>query len=179
MKKMTTLMTAGFLSLSASMYATAGHHEADKDSMKKDHHGMEESVMKKDIVGTAISAGKFDTLVAAVKAAGLVETLQSKGPFTVFAPTDEAFAQIPADQLNALLKDKEALTKILTYHVVAGKVMSGDVIKLESAKTVQGQSLTIMTKDGSVYIDGAKVLMADVETSNGVIHAIDKVILPK
>lgn len=172
MRKLTTLITAGLLSLSASMLATAGHHETN--SGEKDHHAM-----KKDIVSTAVATGNFGTLVTAIKAAGLVETLQGEGPFTVFAPTDQAFAKIPADQLNALLKDKETLTKILTYHVVAGKVMSGDVVKLDSAKTVQGQSVSIAVKDGSVYIDGAKVEVVDIETSNGVIHIIDSVIMPK
>ena len=131
-----------------------------------------------NIVETAISAGSFNTLVAAVKAAGLVETLSGEGPFTVFAPTDEAFAEIPEDQLNALLADKEALTAVLTYHVVSGKVMSGDVVKLSSAETVNGQSVDIKVMDGKVMIDGAQVVTADVEATNGVIHVINKVILP-
>jgi uncharacterized surface protein with fasciclin (FAS1) repeats len=132
-----------------------------------------------NIVETAVSAGSFNTLVAAVKAAGLVETLSGDGPFTVFAPTDEAFAQIPEDQLNALLADKEALTAVLTYHVVAGKVMAEDVMKLDSAETVNGQSVSVMLQDGKVMIDGAQVITADISTSNGVIHVIDKVILPE
>jgi uncharacterized surface protein with fasciclin (FAS1) repeats len=132
-----------------------------------------------NIVETAISAGSFNTLVAALKAAGLVETLSGPGPFTVFAPTDEAFAQIPADQLNALLADKEALTAVLTYHVVAGKVMAEDVVKLSSATTVNGQDVEIKVMDGKVMIDGAQVTTADIDTTNGVIHVIDKVILPK
>jgi uncharacterized surface protein with fasciclin (FAS1) repeats len=131
-----------------------------------------------NIVETAVSAGSFNTLVAAVKAAGLVETLSGEGPFTVFAPTDEAFAEIPEDQLNALLADKEALTAVLTYHVVSGKVMSGDVVKLTSAETVNGQSVDIKVMDGKVMIDGAQVVTADVEATNGVIHVINKVILP-
>jgi uncharacterized surface protein with fasciclin (FAS1) repeats len=133
--------------------------------------------MKADIVDTAVQAGSFDTLVTAVKAAGLVDVLKGDGPFTVFAPTDEAFAQVPEDQLQALLADKEALTKVLTYHVVPGKVMSSEVAKLSSAKTVQGQSVRIDTSSG-VKVDGANVVKADIETSNGVIHVIDKVILP-
>jgi uncharacterized surface protein with fasciclin (FAS1) repeats len=137
------------------------------------HHGA-----KKDIVDTAVAAGSFTTLVKAVQAAGLVETLKSEGPFTVFAPTDAAFAKIPADQLNALLADKEKLTAVLTYHVVAGKVMAADAAKLTSAKTVQGQSFTIDATDG-VKVDGATVVKADIETTNGVIHVIDTVILPK
>ncbi|MGD2123204.1 MAG: fasciclin domain-containing protein [Gemmatimonadota bacterium] len=132
-----------------------------------------------NIVETAISAGSFSTLVAAVQAAGLVETLSGEGPFTVFAPTDEAFAQIPEDQLNALLADKEALTAVLTYHVVSGKVMSQDVVKLSSAETVNGQSVDIKVLDGKVMVDGAQVISADVEATNGVIHVIDKVILPE
>jgi uncharacterized surface protein with fasciclin (FAS1) repeats len=131
-----------------------------------------------NIVETAVAAGSFNTLVAAVKAAGLVETLSGEGPFTVFAPTDEAFAQIPADQLNALLADKEALTAVLTYHVVAGKVMAEDVVKLSSAPTVNGQSVKIEVREGKVMIDGAEVTTADIDTTNGVIHVIDRVIFP-
>lgn len=131
-----------------------------------------------NIVEVAIDAGSFNTLVAAVQAAGLVETLSGEGPFTVFAPTDEAFAQIPEEQLNALLADKEALTAVLTYHVVAGKVYAKDVVGLDSAETVNGQSIEIMTHDGKVMIDGATVISADIEATNGIIHVIDKVILP-
>lgn len=131
-----------------------------------------------NIVETAVSAGSFNTLVAAVKAAELVETLSGPGPFTVFAPTDEAFAQIPEDQLNALLADKEALTAVLTYHVVAGKVMAADVVKLTGAETVNGQSVGIEVMDGKVMIDGAEVVSTDIQTTNGVIHVINKVIFP-
>jgi len=131
-----------------------------------------------NIVETAASAGSFNTLVTALKAAGLVETLSGEGPFTVFAPTDEAFAQIPADQLNALLADKEALTAVLTYHVVAGAVMAEDVVKLGSVETVNGQSLDIKVVDGKVMVGGAEVITADIETTNGMIHVINKVILP-
>lgn len=129
-----------------------------------------------DIVDTAISAGSFNTLVTAVKAAGLVETLKGPGPYTVFAPTDEAFAKIPKDQLNALLADKKKLTEVLTYHVVSGKVMAKDV-KAGPVKTVEGQSATIMT-DGGPRIDNARIIKTDVVASNGVIHVIDTVILP-
>lgn len=132
-----------------------------------------------DIVETAIAAGSFKTLVAAVQAAGLVETLKGKGPFTVFAPTDEAFAKLPPGTVEALLKDKAKLTAILTYHVVAGDVRAAQAMKLSSAKTVNGQSLKIMTKDGSVMIDNAKVVKADIGATNGVIHVIDTVVLPK
>ncbi len=132
----------------------------------------------KDIVDTAVAAGQFKTLVTAVQAADLVETLKGKGPFTVFAPTDEAFAKIPKEKLKALLKDRKALTAVLTYHVVPGKVMAADVVKLDSAKTVQGKSINIVTEDGKVTINGAKVLKTDIVCSNGVIHVIDAVILP-
>ena len=131
-----------------------------------------------NIVETAVSAGSFNTLVTALKAAGLVETLSGEGPFTVFAPTDEAFAQIPEDKLNALLADKEALTALLTYHVVAGAMMAEDVIKLSSAETVNGQRVGIEVVDGKVMVDGAEVITADIKTSNGVIHVINKVIMP-
>lgn len=134
-----------------------------------------------DIVDTAVKAGKFNTLVAAVKAAGLVETLKGKGPFTVFAPTDEAFAKLPKGTVESLLKpeNKEKLIAILTYHVVPGKVMANDVVKLTEAKTVQGSSVKIAVDDGKVSIDGANVVKANIDTGNGVIHVIDAVILPK
>jgi uncharacterized surface protein with fasciclin (FAS1) repeats len=132
----------------------------------------------KDIVDTAVAAGSFKTLVAALTAAGLVDTLKSKGPFTVFAPTDEAFAKLPAGTVEALLKDKAKLTAILTYHVVPGKVMAADVVKLKQAKTVQGQMVKIDTSMG-VMVDNAKVVKTDIVCSNGVIHVIDSVILPK
>src|SRR5512134_799599 len=132
----------------------------------------------KDIVETAVAAGSFKTLAAALQAAGLVETLSGKGPFTVFAPTDEAFAKLPAGTVEALLKDKAKLAAILTYHVVSGDVRAGQAMKLNSAKTVNGQSLKIALKDGSVMIDNAKVVKADILTTNGVIHVIDTVVLP-
>ncbi len=131
-----------------------------------------------DIVDTAVSAGQFKTLVTALKAADLVDTLKGEGPFTVFAPTDEAFAKLPAASLDALLKDKEKLSAVLTYHVVSGKVMAADV-KPGSVKTVQGQPLTVSTKSGSVMVNNAKVLKTDIDASNGVIHVIDAVLLPK
>lgn len=130
-----------------------------------------------DIVDTAVAAGSFKTLATALGAAGLVDTLKGEGPFTVFAPTDEAFAKLPAGTVEALLQDKEKLTKILTYHVVSGKVMAADVVKVASAKTVEGGSLAIDAKDG-VRINGAKVVQADILASNGVIHVIDTVLLP-
>ena len=162
MYKITQAMTVGLFTLALSMFAAAGHHG-----------------MKKDIVDTAVAAGDFNTLVTAVKAAGLVETLKGEGPFTVFAPTDAAFAKVPTDTLNALLADKAALANVLTYHVVAGKVMAADVVKLSSAETVQGQAVSIEVKDGKVYVNGAQVVTTDIKASNGVVHVIDAVILPK
>jgi transforming growth factor-beta-induced protein len=135
----------------------------------------------KDIVDTAVSAGDFKTLVTAIQAAGLVETLKSPGPFTVFAPTDEAFAKLPPGTVEDLLKpeNKAKLASILTYHVVSGKVMAADVVKLTEAKTVNGQTLTIKVEGGVVMVDGAKVTKTDIKCSNGVIHVIDTVMLPK
>jgi len=134
-----------------------------------------------DIVDTAVAAGSFKTLVAAVKAADLVETLKSKGPFTVFAPTDEAFAKLPAGTVEMLLKpeNKAKLVAILTYHVVAGDNRASSVIKMTEAKTVNGKSVTIKVTDGKVMVDGANVVKTDIACTNGVIHVIDAVILPK
>lgn len=131
----------------------------------------------KDIVDIAVGAGSFNTLVTAVKAAGLVDTLKSPGPFTVFAPTDEAFAKVPKATLDALLADKAKLTAVLTYHVVPGVVMAKDVAA-GKVKTVQGSELTITTA-GGVKVDGANVIKTDIVASNGVIHVIDSVVLPK
>lgn len=131
-----------------------------------------------DIVDTAVAAGNFETLVTAVQAADLVETLKGDGPFTVFAPTDEAFAKIPKADLEALLADKEKLTAVLTYHVVAGKVMAADVITMTSAETLQGGSLTIDASDG-VKVNDANVTATDIKASNGVIHVIDTVLMPE
>jgi uncharacterized surface protein with fasciclin (FAS1) repeats len=139
--------------------------------------GMAMSVQAKDIVDTAVAAGSFKTLATALGAAGLVDTLKGKGPFTVFAPTDEAFAKIPKADLDALLKDKAKLTAVLTYHVVPGKVMAKDV-KAGQVKTVQGSSITITTA-GGVMVDKAKVVKTDIEADNGVIHVIDTVIMPR
>lgn len=136
---------------------------------------------KKDIVDTAVEAGSFNTLVAAVKAADLVDTLKGAGPFTVFAPTDAAFAKLPAGTLDDLLKpeNKAKLKGILTYHVVPGKVMAADVVKLKNAKSVQGQDLTIKVDGSTVMVDNATVTKTDIACSNGVIHVIDAVVLPK
>ena len=136
-----------------------------------------------DIVDTAIAAGSFKTLVAAVTAAGLVDTLKGKGPFTVFAPNDEAFAKLPKGTVDGLLKDKPKLTAVLTYHVVAGKVMAADVVKLKSAKTVQGQEVKIDASKWHLHknikVNDAEVIKADIVTDNGVIHVIDKVLMLK
>jgi uncharacterized surface protein with fasciclin (FAS1) repeats len=160
MRKFTALVAAAALALVAGV-------------------AMAEDTKPADIVDTAVAAGKFKTLVTAVKEAGLVETLKGKGPFTVFAPTDEAFAKVPKEALAALLKDKEKLTAVLTYHVVSGKVMAADAAKLKSAKTVQGSEATITASADGVMIDGAKIIKTDIVCSNGVIHVIDAVIMPQ
>jgi uncharacterized surface protein with fasciclin (FAS1) repeats len=160
---LTSLVAALSLIAVSISTAVAGSHEGKSGQM--------------DIVDTAVAAGDFNTLVTAVKAADLVETLKGDGPFTVFAPNDAAFAKIPKDKLDALLEDKEALTKVLTYHVVAGKVMAADAAKLTSADTVEGQAIKIDASDG-VKINDATVIKADIETSNGVIHVIDTVLMP-
>ena len=161
MFRRTFLALASVASLSSASFAFADGHS-------------------KDIVATAVAAGSFTTLVAAVQAAGLVDTLKGEGPFTVFAPTDEAFAALPEGTVETLLKpeNKDQLVAILTYHVVAGKVMSGDLTNNMMATTVQGSDVKIMT-EGGVTVNGANVTAADIETSNGVIHIIDAVILPK
>lgn len=135
---------------------------------------------KKDIVDTAVAAGNFKTLAAALQAAGLVDTLKGPGPFTVFAPTDEAFAKLPAGTVEDLLKpeNKQKLISILTYHVVAGKVMASQVVKLHEAKTVNGQDVKIMVDGGKVMADNANVVQTDIQCTNGVIHVIDTVLLP-
>ena len=139
-----------------------------------------QSMPDKDIVEIAASAGSFNTLVTAVKAAGLVDTLKGNGPFTVFAPTDEAFAKLPGGTVENLLKpeNKDKLTAVLTYHVVPGRVTAGQVVNLSSAKTVNGRALRINTKDGKVMVDNARVTVTDIMASNGVIHVIDSVVLP-
>lgn len=136
------------------------------------------SAEARDIVDTAVAAGSFKTLATALEAADLIATLKGQGPFTVFAPTDEAFAKIPQADLEALLKDKQALTRVLTYHVVPGEVMAADVVKLKEAATVEGSSVAIKVSDGNVKVDDANVIATDIVASNGVIHAIDTVIMP-
>jgi transforming growth factor-beta-induced protein len=141
----------------------------------------DKAIPEKDIVDTAVAAGDFDTLVAAVKAAELVDTLKGEGPYTVFAPTDAAFAKLPEGTLDSLLKpeNKAKLAGILTYHVVAGKVMAADVVKMTEAKTVNGKMLKISTMNGKVMVDAANVTKTDIKCSNGVIHVIDAVVLPQ
>jgi uncharacterized surface protein with fasciclin (FAS1) repeats len=165
-------LASGFLALSAFLIVSTAMQATG---------GMKTSSAKaeKDIVETAMGAGSFDTLVTAVKAAGLVDTLKGEGPFTVFAPTDEAFAKLPKGTVEALLQDKEKLTAILTYHVVPGKVMAEDVMDMSEAKTVNGQVLDIKAENGAVMVDNAKVVQADIPCSYGVIHVIDTVVLPK
>lgn len=152
--------------LMALLFTVAAAHAGSKNGASK------------DIVETAAEAGQFSTLITALKRAGLVETLKGEGPFTVFAPTDEAFARLPQDQLNALLADKERLTRVLTYHVVAGKVTSAEVAMLETADTVEGQALQIESS-GGVRVNNAQVVKADIMASNGVIHVIDSVMMPE
>ncbi|HSK08711.1 MAG TPA: fasciclin domain-containing protein [Vicinamibacterales bacterium] len=143
--------------------------------------GAAQAQQQKDIVQTAVSAGSFNTLAAALTAADLVDTLKGSGPFTVFAPTDEAFAKLPAGTVENLLKpeNKEQLKAVLTYHVVPGKVMASQVTGLKSAKTVNGQELKIAVRDGKVMVDNAQVTKTDIAASNGVIHVIDTVVLPR
>jgi uncharacterized surface protein with fasciclin (FAS1) repeats len=164
MHRFTRILTATVLTLGLTAASTP---------VLADHHGDQ-----KDIVDTAVAAGQFTTLAKALTVAGLVDTLKGAGPFTVFAPTDEAFAKLPAGALEELLKDKAKLTKVLTYHVVPGKVLAADVVKLKEAKTVEGQSVKIDTSSG-VKVDNAKVVKTDIMAKNGVIHVIDSVILPQ
>jgi len=172
-KTIAALLMGGALSLSA--YAGSCAYSGNKSEMKAAKSA------KPDIVDTAVSAGSFETLVAAVQAAGLVDTLKGEGPFTVFAPTDEAFAKLPEGTVENLLKpeNKDQLVAILTYHVVPGKVKAADVVKLDSAKTVQGQEVAIEVAEGGVKVAGANVVKTDIVTGNGVIHVIDSVILPE
>jgi uncharacterized surface protein with fasciclin (FAS1) repeats len=164
-----TLLAGLLLAVAAVTTAVAGHHENMKKSTDK------------DIVDTAVAAGDFTTLATALQAAGLVDTLKGDGPYTVFAPTDAAFAALPAGTVENLLKpeNREKLVAILTYHVVPGKVLAADVVKIDSAKTVNGAKVTINAGDNGVAVDGANVIKTDIAASNGVIHVIDSVIIPK
>lgn len=169
--KKTLLIVSGLLISAGVAQAHCGACETSATEAKEHSH---------DIVDTAVSAGSFETLVAAVQAAGLVETLKGEGPFTVFAPTDEAFAKLPKGTVENLLKpeNKAKLQAILTYHVVSGKVAAADVVNLKAAKTVQGQSVSIKVDGNTVAIGDAKVVKTDILTSNGIIHVIDTVLLP-
>ena len=167
--KTTTLLTTVLLSV--AMAAGCGKKDAPKSPTAV------EPAAQMDIVDTAVAAGSFKTLAAALTEAGLIDTLKGPGPFTVFAPTDAAFAKLPAGTVDALLKDKAKLTAILTYHVVAGKVMAKDVKTMTSAKTVNGADVAIDASAG-VKVGGATVIKADIEASNGVIHVIDTVLMP-
>lgn len=161
------------LTMAAALALAVPVISADSDNAK--------AVEPKDIVDTAVAAGSFKTLAAALQAAGLVDTLKGPGPFTVFAPTDEAFAKLPAGTLEDLLKpeNKEKLVAILTYHVVPGKMLAAQVVKAHSAKTVNGKAVTITSGNGAVMLDNAKVVKTDILCTNGVIHVIDAVLLPR
>jgi transforming growth factor-beta-induced protein len=168
------------VTLGAMLLPVATSASADECPVAAAAKARAEKAGYKDIVDTAAGAGSFKTLVAAVQAAGLVDTLKGAGPFTVFAPTDEAFAKLPAGTVESLLKpeNKDKLVAVLTYHVVPGKVMAADVVKLTEAPTVQGSKAKVKVEGSSVMIDGAKVVKTDIATTNGVIHVIDSVILP-
>ena len=172
MKKVLFVLTVVALMASAPAFAHCGACGTGESHS----HGAEAA--SADIVGVASSAGTFNTLLAAAKAAGLVETLQSDGPFTVFAPTDEAFAKLPEGMVDNLLANPDKLKQVLLYHVVAGKVTASEVSGLSSATTVQGSDIAISVKGDTVMIDDAKVIKADVMASNGVVHVIDTVIVP-
>ena len=182
-------MSKSFALLAAAVFVAATSASADAQQCRKSrsaafpvHHvAPQPAEDDKTIVDIAAGNDDFSTLVAAAKAAGLVETLSGDGPFTVFAPTNDAFKKLPAGTVESLLKpeNKEKLIAILKYHVVPGKVMAADVVKLSEAETAQGGKVKIMTKDGKVMIDNATVVKTDISASNGVIHVIDTVILPK
>ena len=173
MKKMLFVLMIIALAASAPAFAHCGACGSGEA------HNNAAEAASADIVGVASSAGTFNTLLAAAKAAGLVDTLQSDGPFTVFAPTDEAFAKLPEGTVESLLENPDQLRQVLLYHVVPGRVMAADVVSLDSATTAQGSDIQIMLADGSVRINNANVTATDIETSNGVIHVIDTVIIPR
>jgi uncharacterized surface protein with fasciclin (FAS1) repeats len=170
MKKLTALLTGAAVLVVAAGIATASPTKTEATGQK--------NMTQKNIVQTAVTAGQFKTLVSLVKAAGLAGALSGPGRLTVFAPTDAAFAKVPKATLAALAKDKAKLKAVLLYHVVKGKVTAGQVVKLKSAKTLQGASLAIRVAGGKVYINGARVTTPDVMASNGVIHVINKVLIP-
>jgi len=175
---MRTRLFAFIAILALVVAACSGSDDEVAETTTTTEAAMEEEMMDETIVDVAVNNG-FNTLVAAVQAAGLVETLQGDGPFTVFAPTDEAFAALPEGTLDSLLEDPEALAEILTYHVVSGTVLAADVVGLDAATTVQGDDISIEVVDGNVVLNGsATVVATDVMASNGVVHVIDQVILP-
>jgi uncharacterized surface protein with fasciclin (FAS1) repeats len=165
-----TLLIGGIANAGSCGSGSHKHSEADKTA-----HGMNET---SDIVVTAVESGKFKTLVAAIEAAGLVEALKGEGPFTVFAPTDEAFAELPEGTLEVLLNNPEKLKAILTYHVLDGTITSDQAMKVNAAETLNGKSITVAAKDGQVMINDANVIAADIVCKNGIIHVLDKVIMP-
>lgn len=173
---MKTLKTALICTLVLSLPAAAIADSCGGDSQASKASRTE----KADIIDTAVAAGSFETLAAALTAAGLVDALKGEGPFTVFAPTDEAFAKLPAGTVEELLKpeNKEKLTRILTYHVVSGEITSNEVVNLRAAEALSGDKLSIAANDKGVLIDNAKIVQADIEASNGVIHVIDSVLIP-
>jgi uncharacterized surface protein with fasciclin (FAS1) repeats len=173
MKKSLIVLTAVLFTLSTGS-AFADHHEKSKNESKMQSH----KAVTGDIIDVALAAGQFKTLATALTEADLVSTLKGKGPFTVFAPTDAAFAKLPKAALANLLKDKEALKKVLLYHVVSGKVMAKDVVKMSSGKTIEGSDIKIAVKGKNVMLNKSLVLKTDINTSNGVIHVIDTVLMP-
>lgn len=176
LKKITT--TFAIVALMASTAIAGSCGSSEKHTHAKEASAKYSEKVQKNIVETAVAAGNFTTLVAAVKAAGLVDALQGEGPLTVFAPTDEAFAALPEGTVEALLEDKDKLASILTYHVAGGKLTADKVTSVDKLETLQGESATLTMADDKVMIDNAQIVMTDIECSNGVIHVIDAVILP-
>lgn len=175
------LLGAGFFAMNMQNTAASSQTSkaAEMPTTVPEEAAVADTMESKTIVDIASADSNFSTLVTAIKAAGLAETLAGEGPYTVFAPTNEAFAKLPEGTLESLLQDKEKLAAILTYHVVPGKVMASDVLKLQSATTVQGQDITITAESGAVMVNDANVVKTDIEASNGVIHVIDTVIMPQ
>jgi uncharacterized surface protein with fasciclin (FAS1) repeats len=176
MKVLTTLALAAAIAATPAALEGQAPYPKEKKAMSTMNATQAPGM---DIVETAVAAGSFNTLATALKSAGLVDALKGKGPFTVFAPTDAAFAKLPKGTVEALLQDKEKLTAILTYHVVSGEVPASQVVKMTSAGTLNGQNVRIMVKEGKVMVNNATVTQADVEASNGIIHVIDTVLLPE
>lgn len=181
-ERMRNLSIIILVTLSALMFSNVAYAQCGSTTKSVSHGSVPEKATeskKMDIIETAVSAGSFETLAAAIKAAGLVDALKGDGPFTVFAPTDEAFAALPDGSLESLLKDKEALTAVLTYHVVPGELKAGDVVKLSKMESLQGQDIVVKFDGKKVMVSDAEVKSTDILCSNGVIHVIDRVILPE